>query len=472
MATDVEQFERLRDVGRSEKYSTARHPLRFYMNVAVTANYTLPKSFGLPLKDYVYKATETLIDQHPVLSAIPLREETEEPYWVRLPEVDLSQPITFQKPAQSLTLDEHDSELQKLIETQHDTGFEAPKPYWRLIVLTDDDAHVQSEEASPRQRHFTAVFVYHHALGDGTSGKAFHRTFLQALRSLTSLQPGESKQLITPPKNPLLPNLELVHPLPTSISYIAKILFKELVWNKRDAKLWAGGVYQLPLSTHVRLITLNAEQTSNLASVCRKNKTTVTCAVETAIARSLFPHIPERFTRVAGSVPITQRPWLPDTITDDSIGVFVQEHPEIFSRKVVTSKDFPWAETQRVRKGLIKEVAKESKDTSVGLFKFVKDYKNGLLQPKIGKERSSTFELSSLGVVKIEKADDEALPQLKRVIFTQSASVTGSAIEFSLITGPDGCLILGASWQPRVVEEEVVEKVVGTLKVELQTLSA
>ncbi|KAL4794348.1 alcohol acetyltransferase [Aspergillus venezuelensis] len=470
MAADVEKFERLRDVGSSEKYSTARHPLRFYMNVAVTASYTLPESFGLPLKDYVYKATETLINQHPVLSAIPLREETEEPYWVRLPEVDLSQPITFQKPTQSLTLDEHDSELQKLIETQHDTGFEAPKPYWRLIVLTDGDHETQ--ETTSKQRHFTTVFVYHHALGDGTSGKAFHRTFLQALRNLKSLQQGEAHQTITPPKNPLLPNLELVHPLPTSIPYIAKILFKELVWNKRDPKLWAGGVFQLPLSTYVRFITLNAEQTSRLASVCREHKTTVTCAVETAIARSLFPHIPEQFTRVAGSVPITQRPWLPDIITEDSIGVFVQEHPEMFNRKVVTSNDFPWAETQRVRKNLKKELAKESKDTSVGLFKFVKDYRNGLLQPKIGKERSSTFELSSLGVVKTDKADDEALPQLNRIIFTQSASVTGSAIEFSLITGPDGYLTLGASWQPGVVEEEVIEKIVGTLRDKLQKLSA
>ncbi|KAL4937240.1 hypothetical protein BDV06DRAFT_203342 [Aspergillus oleicola] len=469
MATGAEKFERLRDVGLSEKYSTARHPLRFYLNVAVTAQYTLPESFSLPLKDYIYKAAETLINQHPILSAIPLREETEEPYWVRLPEVDLVQPITFQKPAQSLTLDEHDIELQKVIQAQHDTGFEAPKPYWRLIVLTDGE---ENNEPSPRQRHFTAVFVYHHALGDGTSGKAFHRTLLQALRGAASLQPGEAKQVVPAPKTPLLSNLESVHPLPISIPYIVKILFKEMVWKKRDPKLWAGDVFQVPLKTHVRFITLSADQTSKLAEVCREHKTTVTCAVETAIARSLFPHIPESFTRVAGSVPITQRPWLPDSITDDSMGVFVQEHSETFTRKTVTSKDFPWAEAQRVRKQLKKELAKESKNTSVGLFKFVKDYRTGLLEPKIGKERGSTFELSSLGVVKTEKSDDESIPQLGRIIFTQSASVTGSAIEFSLITGLDGCLTLGTSWQPGVVEEEVVQGVVDTLREELLKLAA
>ncbi|KAL4924021.1 uncharacterized protein BDV17DRAFT_275617 [Aspergillus undulatus] len=461
MATATVKFERLRDVGLSEKYSTARHPLRFYMNVCLTANYSLPESYSLPLKDYVYKAVETLIGQHPILSAIPLGEDTEEPYWVRLPEIDLAQPIAFQKPAQSLTLDEHDSELQTLIETQHDSGFTVPEPYWRLLVLADDES----------SRNFSAVFVYHHALGDGTSGKAFHRTLLQALRGAASLQPEEAKQVVTSPKTPLLPNLEVVHPLPISIPYLFKTLWKELVYNKPDSKLWAGGPFQLPLKTHVRFLTLSAAQTSTLVKVCRDHDTTVTCAVETAIARSLFAHIPEKYTRVAGSVPITQRPWLPDTVTDESMGVFVQEHPEIFSRKAVTSKDFPWAEAKRARKLLKKELAKESKDTSVGLFKFVKDYRKGLCESKIGKERAATFELSSLGVVKAENVGDESVPQLGRVIFSQSASVTGAAIEFSAITGPDGCLALSASWQPGVVEDGTVQVVVDTLRKELRQLT-
>ncbi|KAL4917716.1 alcohol acetyltransferase [Aspergillus aurantiobrunneus] len=461
MATNTDEFERLRAVGLSEKYSTARHPLRFYLNVALSANYTIPETFLLPLKDYIYRAVETLINQHPILSAIPLGEDTKEPYFARLPEIDLTQPISFQKPAQSLCLDEHDSELQSLLETQHNTGFTAPLPFWRLIVLADDDS----------ARRFTAVFVYHHGLGDGTSGKAFQRTFLQALRGAASLKSGEAKQVVTPPKTALLPNLEAVHPLPISMLYLLKAIFRKWFDSKPDPKLWAGGPIQLPLKTQVRLVVLTAAQTSALVQVCRKHDTTVTCAVETAIARSLFPHIPDKFTVIEGSLPITQRPWLPDTITDDSMGVYVQTLEQTFSRKTVTQEAFPWSEAQRTRRSVTKELALKSKDTSVGLFKYVQDYRRDLCETKVGKARTSTFELSSLGVVKTENVEDPSVPQMGRVIFTQCASVTGSALEFSMITGADGCLGLGISWQTNVLKDDMVQDVIDTLKKELHQLS-
>jgi hypothetical protein len=448
-------------LGLSEKYSTSRHPLGFYLNVAFSASYTVPETFTLPLKDYVYRAAETLINQHPILSAIPLDEDTKDPYWVRLPEIDLSQPISFQKAAQTLSLDENDGELQSILEAQHGIGFTAPSPFWRLLILTEDD----------EARRFTAVFVYHHALGDGTSGKTFHRSFLQALRGAVSLQPDEAKQVVPSPKTPLLPNLEAVHPLPISIRYLLRIAFKEWVYSKPDPKLWAGGQFQVPLKTNIRFLVLTAAQTSAFVKVCREHNTTLTCALYTAIARSIFAHVPEKFTRVTGSIPITQRPWLPDTITEDSMGVYVQELGESFSRKAVTGKTFPWSEAQRVRKSVKKEVALESKNTSVGLFKYVKDYRKDLCESKIGKERGSTFEVSSLGVVKAENADDSSIPQMGRVIFTQCASVTGAALGFSVITGPDGCLTLGISWQQNVVDDDIVQSVIDTLKKELHQIS-
>ncbi len=446
--------------GLSEKYSTTRHSLGSYLNVAFSASYTIPETFILPFKDYIYKAAETLINQHPILTAIPLGEDTKDPYWVRLPEIDLSQTISFQKAAQTLSLDENDSELQSVLETQHGVGFTAPFPYWRLLVLTEDD----------EIRRCTAVFVYHHALGDGTSGKTFHRSFLEALRGAASLQPDEAKQVVTSPKTALLPNLEAVHPLPISLPYLLRIAFREWVYSKPVPELWAGGPIQVPLKTNIRLLVLTAVQTSALVKICREHSTTLTCALHTAIARSIFAHVPEKFTHIAGSIPITQRPWLPDTITEDSMGVYVQELGESFSRKAVTEKTFPWSEAQRVRKSVKKEISLESKNTSVGLFKYVKDYRKDLYETRIGKERKSTFELSSLGVVKAENTDDSSIPQMGRVIFTQCASVTGSALEFSVITGLDGCLTLGISWQQNVVGDDTVQAVIDTLKKELHQI--
>lgn len=89
--------DKLNRSGRLEQCSTARHHLKFYFNVAVAASYTLPEMFSLPVKDYIYRACEAVIKQHPTVSAIPVGEDTQEPYFVRLPEVDLDRSIIFQK---------------------------------------------------------------------------------------------------------------------------------------------------------------------------------------------------------------------------------------------------------------------------------------------------------------------------------------------------------------------------------------
>ncbi|KAL2871494.1 uncharacterized protein BJX67DRAFT_342395 [Aspergillus lucknowensis] len=459
MTLAMDKFEKLRPVGHLEKYSTARHPLGYYYNVAFTTNYTIPEAFTLPLKDYVYKAIDILIQQHPSLSAIPQDEESEAPYFVRLPEIDLAEQVSFQRRATGIS----DSELEAFLQTQHDAGFSPPSPYWRLIIFTNNT----------NVRHFTAIFVYHHALGDGTSGKAFHQTFLHALRCTASLQPGEARQVIPSPKTTLLPNLEIAHPLglPVSVPYLLKMLFKEFVFSKEDPKLWAGGAFQLPLKTQLRIVVLGPTQTSAIVKVCREHKTTVTCALQTAIARSLFPHLPERYVRVICSGAISSRPWLPENITDLSMGVWVQEFFEHYTRKAVTQESFPWDEAKRSRQTILKELKLKGKNTSVGLLKFVKNYRRDLLESKIGKPRKTAYEVSNLGVLKTEKSEDPSIPQIGRVIFSQSAGVTGSAIEVSVITGADGSLALGISWQTNVVDDQLMQAMIDTLKKELHQLS-
>ncbi|KAL2820063.1 alcohol acetyltransferase [Aspergillus granulosus] len=456
MTAAMENFERLRPVGNLEKYSTVRHPLGYYYNVAFAVNYTIPETYTLPLKGYIYKAIDDLIQRHPVLSAIPCDEVSEKPYFVRLPEIDLSQPVSFQHRTEKLS----DSELESFLQEQHNTGFTAPAPYWRLIVFTDDT----------NSKHFTAVFVYHHAIGDGGSGKAFHRTFLEALRGAASLQEGESRQVVPSPKTALLPNLEAAHPLPVSLPYLLKVLFKELIFAKDDPKLWAGGSIQLPLKTQLRIITLTAAQTSSLVKVCRENGTTVTCLIQTAFARALFHHIPKEYILLNCSGAISSRPWLPETITEDSMGVWVQEFFESYTRSAVTDKTFPWTEAKRSRMTILKELKLKSKNTSVGLLKFMKDYRKDLLESKLGKARKSTYEVSSLGVVKTENANDSSISQMGRVVFSQSASVTGSAIEVSAVTGADGTLVLVPSWQTNVVDDSLMQAVIETLTTELHLL--
>jgi len=89
------------------------------------------------------------------------------PYFVRPLEIDVAESISFQQRQQADLesenikaegyLSDHaevDSELNDLLQEQHNTKFAAPLPFWRLCVLT--------ERNNPLRLCLT--FVWHHAL--------------------------------------------------------------------------------------------------------------------------------------------------------------------------------------------------------------------------------------------------------------------------------------------------------------------
>lgn len=84
----------------------------------------------------------------------------------------------------------------------------------------------------------------------------------------------------------------------------------------------------------------------------------------------------------------------------------------------------------------------------------------------IGTERDAAFEISNLG----RFADDDAgeasgAPwRVGRMVFSRSAVAFGAALNTSVVSGGDGALTIGFSWQEGVVEDELVEGVVGGFK--------
>ncbi|KAE8374868.1 alcohol acetyltransferase [Aspergillus bertholletiae] len=458
----MDQFPKLRPVGRIELCSTARHHLRFYYNVAVAATYTLPRTFTLPIKDYVYKACEILIAQHPILSAVPIGEETKAPYFARLPNIDLSQSVFFQKRENNFPdVDCRDEELETLLSIQHNVAFELPLPFWRIGVLTND-----TDDA---ERQLTVIFVFHHAISDGTSGKVFHRSFLEALQSLSSLTADDVKRVISSPDLPLLPPGEAVHPKPVSFSYLAVQLFKAKIYDPRDPDLWTGSEVKLPLETKLKHIVFPKEISSIFRDRCRENKTTITAALQTVIARSLFTNLPESSAKVRCSGAMSNRRWLPDPITEDSMGVFVQEYTEDYSRKDLSETSFPWSVAVRSRATIARELSKEGRDTSANLLRYVNDYQNELYLSKIGQPRSSTYEVSNVGAF-ASGTPEEGIPRVGRVVFSQSASVTGSALEISVASGGDGCLVMMFTWQKGVVEDPFALNVIESVRKEVHNI--
>lgn len=381
---------------------------------------------------------------------------------MRLPEIDLDQPISFQERRHEVSEaePEEDPGLEALLRTQHNTGFTPPYPFWRLCILT---------EAS-NERRFTAAFVYHHAIGDGLSGKSFHRAFLRALHAAAPLTPGEAKRVIPSPKIPLLPNLEEVHPLPLSIPYLLNVAFRVKVWSPKDPGLWTGSEIQTPLETQMRFLALPKATTLSLRKVCHEKGTTITALLQTIVARSMFHHLPTNYTSLKCLGVISTRRWLPEPITDDSIGVWVEDFPEYYKREAINTANFPWAEAQRSRKNIEAALAKEGKNSSPNLLRWVNDYHQEIFLSQIGKARMVSYEVSNIGVEGIGQQRDPTKPVLGRMVFSQSATVVGSAVNVSVVTGGDGCLAITLSWQTGVVDNELMESVIRQMKMELHGL--
>ncbi|GKZ29497.1 hypothetical protein AbraIFM66950_005197 [Aspergillus brasiliensis] len=457
----MDDFKRLRPAGPLEKFFIACNETGINSIVAVSATYILPDTFTRPLRDYIYQACGSLIDQHPSLSAIPAQGADGTWWFVRLPEIDLSQPVSFQRRIHDFPeVEEPDVELCELLQIQQCTGFKASLPCWRLFILTDrDEANAQ---------RFTAVYIYHHAIADGISGKAFHETFLEALHDAdVSLTRGEpTKQVIQSPTTPLLPNLELLHPCPSSLTFLLYWLFKDKVWSYPEPNLWTGPELFIPKKLQIRQIILPAAVSAAFRRNCRENKTTINSASHAAVAHALFAHLPKNYTKLQIAGAMSCRRWLKEggVVTDRSMGNWVMDFKERFSRHKMNRSDpdaFPWSEARKSRATVEQILSRGGRDTSVSLLKHEANIQ-GYLQGRIGKSRFSSVEVSNIGILKSDK-EDSSWPQVTRVMFSQPLDAANAPIGVSLISGGDGCLIVGFTWQEGVADTEFFEAVIDTL---------
>jgi hypothetical protein len=139
------------------------------------------------------------------------------------------------------------------------------------------------------------------------------------------------------------------------------------------------------------------------------------------------------------------------------IGVFLDAFSAYYDRTLFPSLDsrFPWSEAQRSRT-LIGEYLKDNGEKmNVAKFKQIKDMRS-FFKSRIGRERGTSFDVSNLGVMKIDGEQMQGW-EMGKLVFSRSAFVSGSAIAVGVVTGPDGCLTIGFCWQEGVVERYVVE---------------
>ena len=429
-----------------------RHHLGFYNNVGVTGYYYSPSS--ITLKPRISEAIAAIIRTHPILSAIPVDEGTKNPHFARLQSVNLEECIKFVERQKPYDGGCNDSELDELLAAQHNKAFEPfnGRPFWRLVIFVNPDDKTS----------FAACFIYHHALADGASGKAFHKAFLNAISGAECAP--LSSTIVPSFEGPLLPALEELHPLPLSLMTLVKGFYHDN-FSSVSPDTWSGAPVAAPLISKFRSLLVVPKTASRFAAACRREGTTITATLQTLLATALFGSLPKQCSELTCTVAVSLRRWMPPPVTEDSMGCWIASLEETCQRQA-----FSWTEARTSRRTIKKFLSQNGKDTNVGLLRWLSDYKHHFTS-KIGTKRAISFEVTNIGAWPLNESSDINGWRIGRMVFSQSATVTGGAIEICVTSGGDGSMTLGYAWQEGVVDTKFIEQVMEDMQNQIELLS-
>src|ERR1700709_1242888 len=158
----------LTDQGPYEVLTDLFHDLGVQSNILVSATYA-HRGSGILTPARVSSALLLVIHEHPALWLIGVkqpsqRKEGNNRMWeARLPSIIFKDCVQFVNEN-----NEGDAGILKIFKKAHNQWFDTgnkSKPWWKLIVVNGRNL----------------IFLYHHSIGDGLCGYAFHRSFLAAL---------------------------------------------------------------------------------------------------------------------------------------------------------------------------------------------------------------------------------------------------------------------------------------------------
>jgi Alcohol acetyltransferase len=460
--------------GRCERYHIARNHIRFYNNVGMTASYEVPDHVlrEHELEELIFLALNKLINDHAVLGISIVNESSINPVWVRLPEIPLKEVVGFH------ILDDKSTETTRsIIEKAHQIPFERldELPLWRLVVIehtstSSSDIQVMSNTKTSTKT-IDIGFFWHHGMGDGSTGIAFHLGFLDALNTIEShIRPIET--IVVPPKLDLLPSIEEAHPLPLSNFFVATQILKALLPKAVDKLLWTGPPIRSERNiTHLRTLIFPAAIVDSLLCACRENNGTLTSLLLVVIARLLAINYPD-YQHFRGKTAISFRRF---TGTDQRAMVnYVTSIGHFFSAKPKTGYidcggKFEWSAVRTCKREIDAATA-GPKNHSIGLLKFLNDY-GGFLRNRVGQKMVDSFEVSNIGVMDGGLGDEGKSIKIKRTIFSQSSNVMGPPYIFSVATAKGGDLTIALTWQDGVVDLESMQLILVGLDTELRNLA-
>ncbi|KAI9732681.1 MAG: hypothetical protein M1818_007415 [Claussenomyces sp. TS43310] len=464
-------------IGTFELYNVARHALKLYNNVGVTAQYVLPldliRHFA-GIENLIYHVLKRVIQRHPALSLCIDDETSNTPLWIRPGTIDLSQIVRFRGNVsrEVLITESHNAWLDQVAEL----------PLWRIVVgdVLPDQPDATQQLAG---RVVNVGFFFHHAIGDGTSGVAFHLSFLETLKELAAEDAPVAvlEPVLVPPEFDLLPALE-AHNLSLTTFFLARQIFADFMPKRGDNQLWTGPIIQRVVAeapkTCSLLLSLTHAVSSSVAQLCRDNKTTITPLLTYLVARILGTVYPS-YSQFSGAIPYSVRKF---TGTSNSEIVLQVSGTHVHFSTVpsrgfiscAASEEVDW-DAVRACRSTIESAAGSSKNHVVSLLPYI-GAQSPWLAKKLGTRRSGSFEVSNLGMIDGELNVTEAARSgskgtapglINSLAFSQPANILNEPYCFSVASVKGGEMVIVLNWQEGILEEETAKAVMRVLEMQL-----
>ncbi|KAJ7180932.1 alcohol acetyltransferase [Mycena filopes] len=446
----------IRPIGLLERYHAARNFLGLDSCVVASAKYVTrdlrPLSRGI-----LFPALRQVIEANPPLCVRLTNETRPDAAFTQLHEINLLRVVEF--------LDTDD--FQAALEAQLARGFdtEADLPLWRIGVLADSS---------------TIIFAVHHAVGDGLSTLAFHASLLQALRNAASEDIDTIPIVKIPPSLVLRSPVEQVVNIRPSFRTIFGEVYADLAerWPRARSTVWTGNPVPQrakSLRTHVRLLSIPAEDVVSFRATCRTHGATLTSAfyvLTVAIISRLLTVDggPRSYKTISAAVAISLREAA--GIGPSSTGAIICDFVSAHTTHPPADPAFSWAAAARYAV-VLRAQKRGAAAEKVGMLRFLGDDCAPYLAKHLGARRTGGFVLSNLGCFNLPQAvGSEGTWDIVSTVFAQCDVVVGAAFKLNVVCDPSGVLNLALTYGEDGIGALFVEMFVSQFRDSLYELLA
>lgn len=466
----------------------------FYNSVVVGAIYEFPDpDFDLASSRSFHGALTLCINKYPTLTHVVREQRSDAAYFERVPSINLDDHVQIVGKSQASPQrhkndgDHEMGRIEELLPSLLSETWPSSIPPWKITVLP---LKIFDRDNGEKIRCFIAL-SFSHALGDGMSAYAFHRTFKDGVCEQSDKE--DCSPLVTPvadfpasfdtPKNLPISWGFLLRPLIAVLlpSFLAEFLGLRPNTSNVQTGTWIGARMFRdpgPHRTSLRLVKIEAPTVKALLQVARKNGARLTATMNQSIARALSKALPpsSAINFVSGTAVNMRRAV---GKANEEMGFFVNACYQSHDRQDWAE---PWMdETWAVARSLTEKLAETAvtlSDQPTGLLRYVPSINKWTLS-KIGQERDTSFDVSNLGAFDpgASGASSGSKCRITDMIFTHSAGVTSGPLTISAASAKGSSLMIVIAWQPgalgipRELEAAFVDDLSAFVKEDLESLA-